>query len=56
MSMHPHVESRRVRYLQEHDVFVLEQHPVNVRIGDLGVISGGIGIPSPWRSPIFDRD
>ncbi len=53
MSMHSDIQSGRVRHLQEHDVLVLEQDSVNVRIGDLGVIGGGIRIASPRRSRIF---
>ena len=51
--MHSNAESGWVRYLDEHDVAVLKQDTVNVRIGNLGVVRCGIGIPSPWRSGIL---
>jgi hypothetical protein len=53
MSVHPDIESRRVRHLNEHDVLVLIEQAVNVRIGDLGVIRRGIGIAAPWRARIL---
>src|SRR2546430_17299176 len=41
MSMHPDVQSRRVRYLDENDVFVPKQNPVNIPTGDLSLYGGG---------------
>jgi hypothetical protein len=53
MTMHSHVEARGVRYLQEHDVGVFKQDPVNVGVGNLGVVGSGIGIAAPRGSRIF---
>jgi hypothetical protein len=37
MSVHPDVESRRVRYLEEHDVLILKQHKEQTKVtGYLG--------------------
>ena len=51
--MHSHVEARGVRDLQEHDVGVFKQDPVNVGVGNLGVVGSGIGVASPRGSRIF---
>ena len=53
MTMHSHVEARGVRDLQEHDVGVFKQDPVNVGVGNLGVVGSGIGVASPRGSRIF---
>ena len=50
VAVHPDVEARRVRDLEEHDFAVLVEHAVDVGIRDLGIVGGGIRVASPRRS------
>ena len=55
MPVHPDIEPRRVRYLDEHDVLILKQHAVNIWSGNLGIVGSRIRIASPRRPRILSR-